>query len=110
MILNKVSSFESLCLTSLETLVYQVSLQTSKLIIKLLPDISEMEDDLPGQKKEPGTERPEAAYTFERQDLLQGTVDMFTQWLQSHVVLYLQDKVFNTVLAGLDKVQNIYQC
>ena len=52
MILNKVSSLESLCLTSLETLVYNVSLHTSKLIIKLLPDISEMDDDLPGQKKE----------------------------------------------------------
>ena len=128
MILNEVSSLETLCLTSLETLVFNVSLQTSKLIIKLLPDISEREDDLPGQKKEvflycplpsdsvqyltsypqPGTERPEAAYTFERQDLLQGTVDMFSQWLQSHVVLYLQDKVFNTVLAGLDKVQHPY--
>ena len=108
MILNKVSSLESLCLTCLETLVYQVSLQTSKLIIKLLPDISEMEDDLPGQKKEPGTERPEAAYTFERQDLLQGTVDMFTQWLQSHVVIYLQDQVFNTVITALDKVEIFY--
>ena len=52
MILNKVFSLESLCLTSLETLVFKVSLQTSKLIIKLLPDLSEMEDDLPGQKKE----------------------------------------------------------
>ena len=60
----------------------------------------------PSYLPQPGTERPEAAYTFERQDLLQGTVDMFTQWLQSHVVLYLQDKVFNTVLAGLDKVQH----
>ena len=29
---------------------------------------------------------------------------MFSQWLQSHVVFYLQDKVFNTVIAGLDKV------
>ena len=56
---------------------------------------------------QPGTERPEAAYTFERQDLLQGTVDMFSQWLQSHVVLYLQDKVFNTVIAGLEKVDPI---
>ena len=52
MILNEVSSLETLCLTSLETLVFNVSLQTSKLIIKLLPDISERDDDLPGQKKE----------------------------------------------------------
>ena len=52
MILNKVSSLESLCLTSLETLVYNVSTSTSKLVIKLLPDISEMDDDLPGLKKE----------------------------------------------------------
>ena len=63
--------------------------------------------DILTSSPQPGTERPEAAYTFERQDLLQGTVDMFSQWLQSHVVLYLQDKVFNTVIAGLEKVDPI---
>ena len=52
MILNTVSSLESACLISLETLVFRVSLQTSKLIIKLLPDVAEMDDDFPGQKKE----------------------------------------------------------
>ena len=52
---------------------------------------------------QPGMERPEAAYTFERQDLLQGTVDMFSKWLLSHVVCYLQDNVFHAVLKGIDK-------
>ena len=42
---NKVSSLESLCLGSLEKLVCEVSLQTSKLIIKLLPDQREIEDE-----------------------------------------------------------------
>ena len=30
---------------------------------------------------QPGVERPEAAYTFERQDLLQMTVDLFRKWI-----------------------------
>ena len=49
MILKEVSSLESLCLQALESLVCKVSLQTSRLIIKLLPDRSEMDD---GQKKQ----------------------------------------------------------
>ena len=58
---------------------------------------------------QPGVERPEAAYTFERQDLLQMTVDLFRQWIRSHVVCYLEDDVFRAVISGLDKATRIHK-
>ena len=77
--------------------------------MKLVPDESEQEDDEAENNKQPGVERPEAAYTSERQDLLQMTVDNYRDWLQSHVSWYLQDQVFQTVIQGLDKATRIYK-
>ena len=58
---------------------------------------------------QPGVERPEAAYTFERQDLLQMTVDLYRQWIRSHVVCYLEDEVFRAVIKCLDKATRIHK-
>ena len=49
---NDVISLQSLCLTSLENIVCQFSLRTSRLIIKLVPDITEYDDDEPENTKE----------------------------------------------------------
>ena len=54
-------------------------------------------------------ERPEAAYTFERQDLLQMTVDLYRDWIRSHVVCYLEDEIFRVVINGLDKATRVHK-
>ena len=86
-----------------------MSLTTAKQIIKLIPDDTEQDDDLLENTKQPGVERPEAAYTFERQNLLQIIVDNYREWLQSHVSCYLQDDVFTAIILGLEKATRIYK-
>lgn len=108
MVHNAVSSLEDLCLVSLESLVSRFSLHTAKQIIKQVPDKEEEADNL-AMVKESGTERPETDYTLERQNLLQYTVDEFGLWVMSHVVCYLEDRVFNAVLNGLDRATRIYK-
>jgi len=109
MVHNAVLPLEDLCLVILENLVCSFSLHSAKQIIMLVPDMAEKDDNLPGRVKEPGTERPEADYTSERQTLLQDTVDQFGEWVLSHIVHYLEDRVFNTVLNGLDRATRIYK-
>ena len=62
-----------------------------------------------GFPKEPGLERPEASYTFERQDLLQMTVDLYRGWLLDHTVCYLYDEVSRAVLRGLERATRIHR-
>ena len=49
---NDVTSLQYLCLCSLENIVCQFSLRTSKLIIKLVPDVTEHDDDILENTKE----------------------------------------------------------
>jgi len=108
MVLNTVPALEDLCLVSLESIVSKFSLHTAKEIIKQVPDTGEEADNL-AMVKEAGMERPETDYTLERQDLLQNIVDGFGQWIMSHVVCYLEDRVFNAVLNGLDRATRLYK-
>eukprot|EP00092_Neocalanus_flemingeri_P000342 GFUD01000364.1.p1 GENE.GFUD01000364.1~~GFUD01000364.1.p1 ORF type:complete len:610 (-),score=204.58 GFUD01000364.1:119-1900(-) len=107
MVHNAVPALEDLCLVCLESLVSSFSLHTAKQIIKLVPDMGEESGGL--KEHAPGTERPETDYTFDRQDLLQHTVDQFGGWVMSHIVWYLEDRVFNAVLVGLDRATRIHK-
>ena len=106
MVRRAVPSLQARCLHSLESLMARFSLHTAKLIIKLVPDQEEHHLDL---DKEPGLERPEASYTFERQDLLQMTVDLYRGWLLDHTVCYLYDEVSRAVLRGLERATRIHR-
>ena len=46
---------------------------------------------------------------MERQTLLQDTVDIFKDWLMGHIVCYLEDRVFITVLEGLDRATRLHK-
>ena len=95
--------------TTIDTFIIRLSLTTAKQILRLIPDDSEQDDDQPENTKQPGVERPEAAYTFERQNLLQIIVDTYRDWLQSHVSCYLQDDIFKAIILGLDAATRIYK-
>ena len=52
MVHHEVAGLQSLCLSCLENFVSVVSLSTSRLIIKLVPDVTEEDDLSPENSKE----------------------------------------------------------
>ena len=52
MVQNDVKTLSSLCLRCIENLICHVSLKTSKLIIKLVPDVTEQDDELLDNNKQ----------------------------------------------------------